>query len=149
MRSYYEVLQVIKEKLEADPLVHTITQGSITDVDLDKKNIYPLAHIQTGTAIIGMQTITFNISVFAMDIRDNVNTLRTDKFNGNDNEIDNANSMLAICNRLFKSIAKLEYDYSINENPTCEPFYENYHNGLDGWAMSFQIEIPNTEIAVC
>lgn len=149
MKSYYEVLKLIREKLEADPLVHTVTQGDISELDLDKQNIYPLVHIQTGTSVIGLNTITFNLTVYAMDIRDSKNEPRTDKFNGNDNEVDNLNSMLAICNRLFKAIAKLEDSFAINENPTCEPFYESRTNVLDGWAMSFQIEIPNTEISVC
>ena len=149
MRNYYELLKLLKDKLEADILVNTVTQGDIAEIDLDKKNIYPLTHIQTGTATLGLNTITFSITVFAMDIRDTNPVPRTDKFVGNDNEIDNLNSMLAILNRLFKSIAKMEDDFSINENPTCEPFYEARKNLLDGWAMTFQIEIPNTEIAVC
>ena len=149
MRNYYQVLDLLRTKLESDPLVNTITQGDITLIDLDKKNIYPLAHIQTGTATLELRTITFSITVFAMDIRDTNNTPRKDKFVGNDNEIDNMNSMLAILNRLFKSIAKLEDDFSINENPTCEPFYESRENSLDGWAITFQLEIPNTEISIC
>ncbi|MFS4469120.1 hypothetical protein [Maribacter sp. 2210JD10-5] len=149
MRTYYQILKLIREKLEADPLVNTVTQGDITEIDLDKQNLFPLAHIQTGTAVIGAKTIDFNLTVFAMDIRDTSNVPRTDKFNGNHNAIDNLNSMLAICNRLFKSIAVLEDDFSIGDNPTCEPFYESRTNTLDGFAMSFVIQIPNTEIAIC
>ncbi|QLG46047.1 hypothetical protein [Costertonia aggregata] len=149
MRNYYEVLRLLKQKLEADPLVNTVTQGDITEIDLNKKNIYPLAHIQTGTAIIGLSTITFNMTLFALDVRDFSNEPVTDKFNGNDNEIDNLNSMLAVCNRFFKSIVKLEDDFTITDNPNCEPLYEQQENLLDGWAMTFEIEIPNTEISVC
>lgn len=149
MRNYYEVLRVLKEHLESDSLVNTVTQGNIADIDLDKKNIYPLVHIQTGSATLGLQTISFNISVFAMDIRDKVNQPVTEKFNGNDNEIDNLNSMLAVLNRLYKAIAKLDSDIAISENPSCEPFTESRMNLLDGWAMTFDLDIPNNEIAVC
>ncbi|MDG3582043.1 hypothetical protein [Galbibacter pacificus] len=149
MRNYFQVLKLIKETLEADNLVNTVTQGDIADVDLDKKNIYPLTHIQTGAATLGLQTISFSITVFAMDIRDKRNQTVEEKFVGNDNEIDNMNTMLAILNRLYKAIVKLDNDVAISENPTCEPFYESRMNLLDGWAMTFDIEIPNTEIAVC
>lgn len=149
MRNYYEVLKVIRETLEADPLVNTVTQGNIADIDLEKQNIYPLTHIQTGTATLGMQTISFSISVFAMDIRDTKNQITTDKFDGNDNEIDNLNSMLAILNRLYKTIANLDSGVAISENPSCEVFTESRTNTLDGWAMTFEIEIPNTEISIC
>lgn len=149
MQSYYEVLKTIKGILEKNKLVNTVTQGDIASIDLDKKNIYPLTHIQTGTATMGMQVITFSITVFAMDIRDKVNAPNEDKFVGNDNELDNMNTMLAVQNDLFKQLANLDNGIAINQNPTCEPFYESRMNLLDGWAMTFEIDIPNTEISTC
>lgn len=148
MRDYYTVLKLIKDKLESDPLVNTITRGNSADLDLEKKNIYPLVHIEVGTAIIGIQTIEFDVTVVAVDVIDQSNEPVTDKFIGNDNEIDILNSMLAVCNRLFKSIAKIEDDFAISANPVCEEVMDK--KGLTtGWSMNFQIEVPNTEIAVC
>tara|TARA_R110000851_G_scaffold237164_1_gene389994 strand:- start:6678 stop:8348 length:1671 start_codon:yes stop_codon:yes gene_type:complete len=149
MREYYKLLNLLKLTLENDQLVNTITQGDISKIDIDKKNIFPLSHIQIGQATLDEQVMTFSVTVFAMDIRDSNPVPRTDKFVGNDNEIDNMNSMLAILNRVFKSIAQRGDDFTILGTPTVEPFYESRENLLDGWAMTFDVEVPNVEISVC
>tara|TARA_R110000772_G_scaffold31754_3_gene78082 strand:+ start:9050 stop:9499 length:450 start_codon:yes stop_codon:yes gene_type:complete len=149
MREYYKLLDVLRTTLNQDVLINTITQGDISEIDIDKKNIFPLSHIQIGQATLDVQVITFNVTVFAMDIRDINPKPRTDKFVGNDNEIDNMNSMLAVLNRVFKSLVQRGDDFTIVGLPTLEPFYESRENLLDGWAMSFDVEVPNIEISLC
>ena len=59
MNQYYKCLYFLKEALDNAPLLNTITQG--TDIiDNQKKNIFPLAHIniqsssiQDGQVLIG------------------------------------------------------------------------------------------------
>lgn len=149
MREYYKLLDTLRTRLEADQLVTTITQGDPSEIDIDQQNLFPLVHIAVGTATMDEKVITFNVTIFAMDIRDENPTLRTDKFVGNDNEIDNMNTTLAILNRLFKALVKLGDDFTIVGLPTAEPFFEARQNLVDGWAMTFDVEVPNNEIAVC
>lgn len=149
MRSYYELLRVLRSAAESDQLVNTITQGDISEIDIDKKNIYPLVHIVVGDATITAQTITFSVTIFVMDIRDENPEPRDDKFVGNDNEIDNLNTTLAIGNRIYKELLQQDPDgFAIGE-ATAEPFFEARENKLDGWALTFDVEIDNVEISLC
>ncbi|WP_136465520.1 hypothetical protein [Flagellimonas onchidii] len=149
MKNYYQVLDLLKTKLEADPLVQTITNVDEESFDLDKKNIYPIVDILCESAVIGLQTITFTFTITALDIRDINQNPRTDKFVGNDNKQDNLNTTLAILNRLYKSITKFGDDVTIVNEPTPEPRIYQHENLLDGWQMTLELETPNTEISVC
>ena len=42
MTGFYNITTKIKETLEQEPFVNTITYGNIDDVDLNKQNIFPL-----------------------------------------------------------------------------------------------------------
>ena len=66
MNQYYKCLNFIRESLRNAPLVNTITQG--TDiVDNQKKNIFPLAHINILRSSIG-QDVTMTFEVAVLDI---------------------------------------------------------------------------------
>ena len=104
MTEYYDILNIIKTELEAIPMVTTVTQGAIDDVDLNKQTLFPLAHIITNSATPTLNTMTFNLSVIAMDIVDISKDETTDIFNGNDNELDVLNTQLAVLNRLYRKI---------------------------------------------
>ena len=45
MRQVYTVLDKIKNILRANGITKTVTFGDITEVDLNKTTIFPLAHI--------------------------------------------------------------------------------------------------------
>jgi len=149
MRNYYEVLEILKTTLEADPLVTTITNEDTESIDLNKKNLYPIVDMVCTGATIGTQTITFNMLITAVDIREHNNVPSTSKFVGNDNKQDNLNTTLAILNRLFKTIAALGDEFTIIGEPTPEPVVFDFANQLDGWQMTLVVETPNTEISIC
>ena len=48
MSTFYEITQVIKNKLQEDLFVNTVTTGDIFKVDLNKLTIFPLSHIMYG-----------------------------------------------------------------------------------------------------
>ena len=45
IRGFYQLTQTIKETLLADINCNTVTTGDIYDVNLNKQDIFPLAHI--------------------------------------------------------------------------------------------------------
>lgn len=149
MKNYYQVLEMLKAFLEADPLVNTVTNVDEEVFDMDKKNIYPIVDILCESAVISLQSIVFTFTITALDVRDIKNEPRTDKFVGNSNKQDNLNSMLAVLNRLYKSIAKLGDDFTILNEPSPQPRVYQNQNLLDGWQMTLEIETPNNEISVC
>ena len=44
-RGYFEVVEVLRDELLRNNKVRTVTVGNISEVDLDKQTIFPLAHI--------------------------------------------------------------------------------------------------------
>ena len=86
IRGYYQLTETIKDQLLADINCNTVTTGDIYDVNLNKQDIFPLAHIIVNNVLQQEQTLTFNISILAMDIVDQSKTETFDKFKGNNNE---------------------------------------------------------------
>ena len=150
MNAYYEVLRVLKFSLENNKDIHTVTQGDISTMDLNKMNIYPLGHIDLDDGTFRENIIEFNCSIYAVDVIDTSNELTTDKFIGNDNEIDVFNTMLAVVRRTYLELVKDVYtnDITILGEPTIRKM-EGAVNNLAGWEMTFIIEVPDTIISVC
>lgn len=152
MNQYTQLLYFLKSLGEADPFINTITQGEFDKIDLDKKNIFPLLHINiTGAQFTNGQTIKFNLEVGAFDIRDINKTVDDDKFWDNDNEVDNLNETLAVLNRLWVNMNKnfLENNITADDDPSLEPLTQAYTNLLDGWILTFDVELPNTTLNLC
>lgn len=147
MTEYYDILNTLKTELEDIPFVTTVTQGSIDDVDLNKQTLFPLAHIITNSATPTLNTMTFNMSVIAMDIVDISKDKTVDIFKGNNNELDVLNTQLAVLNRLYRKIAMADYDIEI-ANASFEPFTERFENYLSGWVLTFDITIYN-DMSIC
>jgi len=152
MNHYTQLLYYIKQLAEADAFVNTVTQGDFERLDLDKKNIFNLVHINISQAqFTNGNTVNFSVQIGAFGIRDINKEIITDKFWLQDNEVDNMNVTLAILNRLW---LKMFTDFADNnitasENPTLEPQLFTRANLLDGWIMAFDVEMPNTIINLC
>ena len=152
MNGYSELLRYIKSLAERDIFINTITQGDFADIDLEKKNIFPLLHVSVGNATFPSDSvIRFDCQIGAFDIRDINKEINTDKFFDNDNEVDNLNETLSVINRIWLLMLKDFEDDNItaSENPTLQQFTESRKNILDGWIMTFQVEVPNTTISLC
>lgn len=152
MNQYSEILYYLKQLAESDSLVNTVTKGEFDKLDLDKSNIFPLVHINvSGASFTNGQTINFEVQIGAFDVRDINKEVRTDKFWEQDNEVDNHNETLAILNRMWLNMYRDFEDNNItaSENPTLEIVSYEYKNLLDGWILTFTIEVPNTTINLC
>lgn len=153
LNHYSELLIYIKSLADADPFINTVTQGSFDKLDLDKGNIFPILHIMiTGGSFTNGQTIKLNVEILALQQRDINNEERTDKFWGQDNEVDNLNEMLAVLNRMWIAMFSdfVENDIIASEDPTLdiiEP--ETTTNLIEGWQMVFEVEMPNTSLSLC
>jgi len=152
MNQYSELLYYIKSLADADALVNTVTQGDFEVLDLDKANIFPLVHISiTDSGFTNGQTVKFSLQVGCFAVRDINKEIRTNKFWEQDNEVDNHNETHAVLNRMW---LKMYTDFELNnitasENPTLEIQSFVRGNTLDGWILSFEVEMPNTTISLC
>ena len=146
MTVFYDLLDKIKDKLESNPSVQTVTYGDISEVDLDKQTIFPLAHFMTGGATYEGNTWVFDLSVLCMDIVDESKE-EGDSFRGNNNEHDVFNTQLqvinSICDELNRGDLRAD-NYVLNGNPTVEAFVDRFENRLAGWTLSLQIRVMNT-----
>lgn len=150
MNGYSELLRYFK--VIGEPLVNTITQGDFTDVDIDKQTIFPLLHVSIGNANFPSDSVVqFSVQIGCFDIRDINKEVNADKYYQNDNEIDNLNSTLAVLNRIWLLMLSdfEENNITASDNPTLEQFTESRQNLIDGWIISFDVQVPNTTIELC
>jgi len=151
MTGYYTILDKLKTHFDADPIVNTVTQGDIFQVDLNKQTIFPLTHIMVNSSTLTPNTQTFNVSILAMDIVDISKVEVTDLFQENNNELDVLNTQHAVLNRAYQQMlhGNLWDDlFVIEDNPSLEPFTERFENYLAGWTMTFDVTVPN-EMTIC
>ena len=151
IRGFYLLTETIKDQLLGDVNVNTVTTGDIYDIDLAKQSIFPLSHIIINNVTPQEQTLTFNISVLAMDIVDESKEPTTDIFRGNNNEQDILNTQLAVLNKLVMVLRKgtlYSDQYQLEGDATLEPFYERFDNRLAGWSATFNVFVKN-DITIC
>ena len=150
MIEFYNVVAYLKELLESNPLVHTITHGTPDLIDIDKKNIYPLAHLNVVSSSVQPGVVVFSFEVTILDIRNVSKVQVQDKFLGNDNELDNLNTCHAIMNYVITKMKLQNNDYNIEliNEPQLEPMLLKFSNQLDGWRSTFELAIAN-DVIVC
>jgi len=154
MKGFYEITTAIKNYLDTSDHINTVTLKTLEEVDLNKRTIFPLAHILVGNANFLDNIIQMEITVSCMDI---VNLSKLDvkdtnePFFGNDDKQDILNTMLSVVNGLNLSLKKgtLADDlYYLNGNGSADPFEDSYENLLAGWSLTFTVDIPNTQ-SIC
>ena len=151
IRGFYLLTEKIKDTLLYDLNVNTVTTGDITEVDLNKQTIFPLSHMIVNNVTSSENTLSFNISILAMDIVDQSKDSVTDIFLGNNNEQDVLNTQLAVLNKLVQKlrIGQLYRDlYQVLGDVTLEPFMDRFENQVAGWTATFDVIIQN-DINVC
>jgi len=145
-RSFYQITNELKTKLLADPNVNTVTFGDISDIDLNKQTIYPLAHIMINGVSFPDKLMNFNVSVITMDVVDVSKDEIVDIFTGNDNSQDVINTQLEVQNRLLMDLKRGDlYDsnYQLSGEPNCEMFTDRFENEVAGWVSTFNVQIIN------
>ena len=151
MKGFYNVTKELKTALAAEPFVNTVTFGSLDDVDLNKQTIFPLSHIIVNNTTVGTKTLTFNISILAMDIVDISKEATTDIFVGNDNEQDVLNTQLGLLTRIINILQRGDLYtelYQVQGDVSCEPFVDRFENKLAGWAATFDVVVQN-DMTIC
>ena len=151
MKGFYQVTQVIKDQLLSDVNVNTVTTGDITRIDLSKQTMFPLSHLIVNNVGNEDNILRFSLSVLAMDVVNISKEEVVDIFIGNNNEQDILNTQLAVLNKLVQVLrgGTLHTDlYQLDGSPNFEPFYDRFENEMAGWALTFDVIIPN-DISIC
>jgi hypothetical protein len=151
MKGFYQVTQVIKDQLLSDVNVNTVTTGDITRIDTSKQTMFPLSHMIVNNVGNEDNILRFSLSVLAMDVVNISKEEVVDIFLGNNNEQDILNTQLAVLNKLVQVLrgGTLHTDlYQLDGTPNFEPFYDRFENEMAGWALTFDVIIPN-DISIC
>lgn len=152
-RGYYNILETLRDELESNNSITTITKGDITEISRAKADMFPLAHIIVNTCTLVNQIYQWNITVMCMDIIDINKDATVDVFRGNDNQDDILNTQLAVCSRLAEkfrsgSLHQDGFQLLIGSDPILEPFYDRFEHKLVGWAMTFDV-VSQNNINIC
>ena len=151
IRGYYQLTSTIEEQLRSTEFTNTVSIGDISKVNLNKQDIFPLAHMIVNNVTAEEQVLRFNISILACDIVDQSKDITTDRFTGNDNEQDILNTQLLVLNKLIQKLrmGSLHTDmYQLDGNPSLTPFSDRFENELAGWTADITILIYN-DIYIC
>jgi hypothetical protein len=151
IRGYYQLTSTIEEQLRGTEFTNTVSIGDISKVNLNKQDIFPLAHMIVNSVTTEEQVLRFDISILACDIVDQSKDITTDRFTGNDNEQDILNTQLLVLNKLIQKLrmGSLHTDmYQLDGDPTLTPFSDRFENELAGWTADITILIYN-DIYIC
>ena len=151
VRGFYQLTETIKTELLQDQNINTVTTGDISDVNLNKQDIFPLGHIIINSVIDEEQILRFNITVLACDIVNQSKEPTVDRFRGNNDVQDILNTQLAVLNRLIQRlrIGTLYTDmYQLDGSPSLTPIYDRFENQLAGWSATMDVMIYN-DIYIC
>ena len=148
MNNIFKLTDAIKEELQGNALINQVTFGDLFEVDLLKKNIFPLAHVGMASARIGEGVAYVDLSILFLDIVDEQKQEQADQFYGNDNEHFVLNSMFAAATKtvqelmrgdLYRDGFQLEQD-----DVSLEFFSERFEDKLAGVGLDMTIAIKNT-----
>ena len=151
VRGFFQLTETIKAELLKDVNINTVTTGDITDVNLNKQDIFPLGHIIIESVADEEQVLRFNMTILACDIVNLSKDLTVDRFTGNNDVQDILNTQLAVLNRLTQRLrmGTLYTDmYQLEGVPVLTPFFDRFENQLAGWSASITVLIYN-DIYIC
>lgn len=138
----YDLINKIKEALQEEPFVNTVTEGDIFQVDLAKRTLFPLSHIMVNSATHQGNVIQFSVTILMMDLLDQKDE---------SNKVDIWNTQLAVGVRVMDRLNRgdLRSDFwELTGNPNFEPFTERFENDLAGWALTFDVVVKNN-MTIC
>ena len=151
MKGFYNLTDTLKDALEEDVFVNTVSYGDIFKVDLKKQTIFPLSHFIVNNGTYVGNIWTFNVSLICMDVVDYSKDDEQNDFVGNDNEQDVLNTQLAVINRLLERLRRGDLRdnlYQLNGSPSVEAFTDRFDNLLAGWTVTFDVDIVN-DMTIC
>ena len=151
MKGFYNLSTTIKDGLLEDDFCRTVIFGGVSEVDLNKQSIFPLANFVFTGASLNNNIWTFSVELSCADIVDISKEDTTDIFVGNDNEQDVLNTQLAVISRLMERLRRGDlYDdyYQLEGSPSMQPFTGRLDNMLSGWTVTFDVNIKN-DMTIC
>lgn len=146
-QSYLQIIEILRDELLSNNNITTVSVGDITEIDLDKQTIFPLAHIVVGNTSFNSTIVTYDVSILIMDIVHDDTTENEPTIYKNDNELYVLNTMFNIGNHLTDKLFNGDlYDgntFVDRSSVNAQPFKDRFENLLAGWSFNFQLTVRN------
>ena len=128
--------------------VNEVSTGDIDNIDTSGNVKYPLVHIVPTSVDAGVNQLTYNFNILAMDL------VHTDESNEQDVLSDTLEILTDIIAQ-YKQGANLQiypdnkgvYAQVDDVEYSLEPFTERFDNVVSGWNCSFSITMPHNYFA--
>ena len=148
MNILFNLQEKIRKELQDNVLINQVTYGDLFEVDLLKRNIFPLAHVGMQGATISSDSgiSQINVSVLFLDVVDETKEDTTDQFYGNDNEHYIINNMYAAAMKLVQELMRgtlYSEGYQIEEDVNFEFFSERFEDKLAGVGIDMIVTVKN------
>ena len=151
VEALYKVVDSIKDEFDNNPFVNQTTMGTLTEIDLLKNTIFPLAHITINNVQLNENNLVFNITIFNLDIVTIIKEDEGNLFFGNDNLMYILTNQLYVINRLVSRLRQrtLYNDgWEISGTPQSDVINKEMENMLAGYQTTINIVVPN-DINMC
>lgn len=144
MRALLNLTDAIKTELTNNKLVNSVTFGTLDEVELLKRDNYPLAHVGISTGSIESSTSELEVNILFLDVVD-VSNENEDTFN--DDEIYKLNNMLAAATKTAQELQRgnlYEQGFQLEEGASVEFFSDRFEDKLAGVGLDLTITIQNS-----
>tara|TARA_R110001606_G_scaffold263352_1_gene412017 strand:+ start:848 stop:1459 length:612 start_codon:yes stop_codon:yes gene_type:complete len=145
--NYNNVIDALKCVALTHGMVNNVSSGTVDEVDLSANSVYPLVHIVPGNVTAGVQQITFDFNILAMDL------VKVDDSNEQQVLSDTLQILIDIIAQykhgLLLGVQQNEgiYGQADDKDFTLEPFTERFDNVVSGFNCSFSITVPGIYFA--
>lgn len=143
MKALLNLTEAIRAELEGNALINSVTFGDLSDVDLDKQGVFPMAHVGISSATIGSATSSVNVSILFLDVVDESKE-RDDFYKSNEQFI--WNSMLAAATKTVQELQRGSLHanlFQVEDEVTAEFFSERFEDKLAGCGIDINVTIVN------
>ena len=148
MNSLFALTDAIKNELDSNVLLNSVSYGDVDEIELLKTNRYPLAHVGISTGTISDATSTIEVSVIFIQQVDEVKT-QEDSFS--DSELYAQNNMLAAATRLVQVLKRGDLyaqGFQLEDDATVDFFGDRFTDKVAGVTVDMSITIKNAA-SVC
>jgi hypothetical protein len=153
VQSLYNVLEIMKNELLSSEFCNNVTIGELTEIDLAKMTIFPLAHITINSVTHNINSLTFDVTLFNLDIV-NISKDLPEAISqptgtyGNDNLIYILTNQLFVVNKLVTklrqtNILSTNTEYELDNTPLSQVINKEMENMLAGYQTVINITLPN------
>lgn len=147
------VTDYLKGLFQENTAVGTIAHGVSNDIDITKKNLYPLVYIQWVNFNLDGNQLEYTFEVHVLSMRDITKVVTNDRWARNENELDNYALTSDIAIKFITSLRNRNNDIDVNgevntlelvSHTSPEAITLEFMNMLDG--VKFQVTVAVNNI---